>query len=68
MSLKPGDLVKWKRLDEIDACDGPCIVLKGPREGYFEHPPWNEIKLVVDLFVDNRVIKGVPIEEVEKWK
>jgi hypothetical protein len=68
VSLKPGDLVKWVRLEEIGACNEPCVVVRGPREGYFEKPPWNEIKIVVDLFIDNRIVRGVPLEEVEKWK
>lgn len=68
MSVRPGDLVKWLRLEELSANSEPCIIVRGPREGYFEGPNWNEIKIVVDLFVDGQIVKGVPLEEIEKLK
>lgn len=68
MSFRRGDIVKWLRLVEFDANAKPCLIVKGPHEGYFEGPNWNDIKLVVDLFVDDRIVRGVPLEEIERLK
>jgi hypothetical protein len=68
VSVRPGDLVKWLRLEELSANSEPCIIVRGPREGYFEGSNWSEIKIVVDLFVDGKIVKCVPLEEVEKLK
>jgi hypothetical protein len=47
--------------------DRPCVIIKGPYEGYFEKKPVTQLVLVVDILVDDNVVRGIPLQEIEKW-
>ena len=64
--IKKGDLVKWiSTVSEDDAL--PCVVVRGPREGYFEDSPITRVMLIVDLMVDGKIMRNIPLSEIEPW-
>jgi hypothetical protein len=64
--IKKGDLVKWiPVVSEDDAL--PYIVVRGPREGYFEDSHFTRVMLVVDLMVDGKIMRNIPLSEIEPW-
>jgi hypothetical protein len=67
MMVSRGVLVRWARAVEEGAEDVPYVVIKGPREGYFESKPLTRVVIVVDLYYEGKVMRGVPLDEVEIW-
>ena len=67
MTPVKGALVRWRRAVEEGAEDIPYVVVKGPREGYIESGRLSQIVIVVDLYAEGRVIRGVAIDEIENW-
>ena len=67
MNFSKGQLVRWKTPVELGDDDRPCVIIKGPYEGYFEKKPVTQLVLVVDLLVDDNVVRGIPLQEIEKW-
>lgn len=64
--IKKGDLVRWiPILNEEDV--HPCVVIRGPREGYFEDAPLTRVMMIVDLMVDGKIIRNIPLSEIEPW-
>jgi hypothetical protein len=62
-----GALVRWVRAVEEGAEDVPYMVVRGPREGYFELKPMISVVIVVDLYYEGKVMRGIPLSEVEIW-
>lgn len=67
MSFQRGQLLRWKTVVEMGGDDKPCVLVRGPYEGYFEKKPLTELVLVVDVLVDNKVIQAIPAAEFERW-
>ena len=64
--MNKGDLVRWIHNTGEDK-DEPCLVVKGPYEGFFQNKPWSEVTMVVDLFLHGKIIKKIPLSNIEKW-
>ena len=63
--IQRGDLVRW--INEEHHEDAPCVVVKDPHEGYFDKKPWTEITIVVDLMIEGKIIRNIPLSEVQPW-
>jgi hypothetical protein len=64
--VKKGDLVRWVIDDHVND-DSPCIIVRGPYEGYIQESPFVQVMIVLDLFVDGKIIRNIPLSDVHPW-